>query len=381
MGNLTQPWRLHWFGRGETVLIIALFFLWQKKEMSMSTQLTLPRISLFERTTPAKLSRSSVLLWILICLTACSLGFSYDWHNRLLQNLGSHTIPLQAAGRELGTDFAGMDFDAQIEEAGLDESQVTKARADYALWHNKATRDLEAVGRIPAAADPWYVFHRKTVADDSKPIANMASLLYQQDEDLAAALQLRASGKTTEGAELFAHARMNTQLQEQAQSLIESSSSAYETAFNAYYVWHSRFVNFNYATAAIVLAFLAWQYLFILLNCRVVIQGTLVSILLCGFAFAYTDLGYRIADHHRHEAFWVFIPNNLATAVPEQRTTTDWVAQNNRAQAASAQILAFQGHISKAQGHIRYLLAALVALLIAGQTYKLAVFRAKRYYG
>ena len=206
----------------------------------MSTQLTLPRISLFERTTPAKLSRSSILMWVLIFLSAMSLGFSYDWHNRLLQNLGSHTIPSQVAGQELCTDFAGMDYDAQVEAMGLNDSQVTSARADYTLWHNKATRDLAAATRIPAAADPWYVFHSKTVAIDSKLIANMDSLLYQQDQNLDAALHLRATGRATEAAELFAYARnkLNAQLQAQAQSLIMSSSTASDRAFGAYYTWH-----------------------------------------------------------------------------------------------------------------------------------------------
>jgi hypothetical protein len=349
--------------------------------MSMSTQVKLSRSRLFERTTPAKLSRSTIFVWVLLCLAGCAIGFSYDWHNRLLQNLAIHTVPTEIAGHELSADFAGMAYDAQLEALAGDTDQTSKVRADYTLWHNKATRDLDAVSRLPPAVDPWYVFPDKVVAADSKLVLEMAPLLYEHDQALAEARQLLAAGQSGAADKPFRSAsEILTKLKVTSDLLISNSSSAYYAALGSYVPWHQRLVTANYAAAAIVLAFLAWQYLFILIKCRVVIQSTLVSLLLCAFAFGYTDLGYRVAEHHLYAAEFEMIPTNLAT-VPEQRAATDWTAQIKSSQAAAATATAFQGQASKAEGHIRYLLVALVALLLAGQTYKLAVLRAKRFYG
>jgi hypothetical protein len=351
----------------------------------MTAQTQLAKASpLFDRSTPAKLGRSVMFMWLLVVIASAFFVFSWQEQHSRIQSLSQQALPSVVGGYNLMADFQAMAGAAQAEFQDNNTAAKTAAN-DYNRWRDNAETDLDSVLHIKVVPGPLTWSSDKPNAQQAALFAKLKAAFTNYGDDVNAAQVLRDGGNVQAAQEKLAAStdEMNTILYPAARALFDSGHDTFKQTVAAYQSWHSLLEKGTGAVAAVLFAFICWQYAFILIRGnRAILQGTILTLLLAGAVSGYAYEGMKGVDLHVQRAVVEIFPTMAANAKLEQLIARPVNSAQLGADVQSVQVrqASFETETIKAEGGIRYLLAAPFLLLLGGLFYKHAVSRCLKDY-
>jgi hypothetical protein len=321
---------------------------------------------------------------LLLLLATLFMGFVFCETNARTAALGSYAEPSSFGGYMLMTDFKSMATAAGTEFASDSPSVRSQARTDYTAWRDKAVSEVDATTHIAPVTD-WLSWRAVTAPQSPALIARLKTASSAYLEDVSLARALRDSGNEEAAQEKFQASvqEMNTDLYPVAQALFDSGNKAFRQTVSVYNDWHNRLVIANYLVAAGLLAFIAWQYMFILRRGdRAILQGTLVTFLLTAAVAGYAYQGLQGVNQHVQTAVVTVYPTMFPPARIEllAKSQVDATAVRQDLVVVTQGDLSFAADIGKADRRIRFLPAAPLFFFCAYLFFKLTVRRSLKPY-
>ncbi len=349
----------------------------------MTTNSTKTPFSGFEHKIPAKLSRSKLLAWLLLILLAATGTCDYCQKHTVLQATQQEFIPSIASGVNIAADYRAID---ERQQASL-ASRQNESSSDYHDWNQKTARDIEQAVRITASggiSDPITMLRLPEVVDmtnfygggfvDYREAADAVRADLACGDFQSAKSDYEASKKT-----------LSTEVYPVAQQLFETGMKGLQIAAMTNRGGWTATNDALLAESVLLIAFLAWQYVFILLKCKIILQGTVLALLFSIATVAGTYQCDRMLDKHFAQAYQqdvLQLQSAQPFAAAQSFPAGDRAFSTTTAHSASPMQFAEDGlqrDLAKGSAFHDHLLAVALALLFAaGLSYSQAVARASK---
>jgi len=358
----------------------------------MTTKTTVTRAGWFEKTIPAKLSRSSYMVWLLLLFAAALLTGAFIQKHSVMQAIHTQSLPSIESGLNLTADFQGMqgklnDAVKELSNAGQyklftrdDLPDPPKFHAAYNRLRDQTIADLETATRINSASGILTInLPGLPPVVDTKELFKIGFQSYEadvnsawsalEDNDLTTAqTKIDAAEKTLEGV-----------IYPAAQRLYDSGAQSLTMSFAQYAQFHKVLTYAIFITGGLLLALICWQYMFMLANCKILLQATIVTLLLSAAPLTYAHIGFHRVDNHLTRVYALDYPVLLSKSQSKQALSQSATLAAS-AELAHTATVQFEGELGKSENAIRYLPFAFVVFIFAGLFYKLALSRALRDY-
>jgi hypothetical protein len=358
----------------------------------MTTKTTATRAGWFEKTIPAKLSRSSYMVWFLLLLAAAILTGAYIQKHSVLQAIHTQSLPSIESGLNLTADFHGMQgevnaaikagmWDAQLlSPVAAEQAPPPKFLADSNRLRDQTIADLETAKHINAASGILTVaLPGLPPVVDSTELLKIGFQSYEADVNSAWSALEDNDLTWAQGKADVAEKTLESVIYPTAQKLYDSGAQSLTVSLAQYDQFNKGLTIAWFLTAGLLLSVICWQYMFMLANCKILLQATIVTVLLSTAPFTYAYIGFHRVDNHLTRAYALDYPNLLSASQSKQALSQSATLAESASLARTARVQ-FESELLKSEKGIRYLPFVFVVFIFAGLFYKLAVSRALRDY-
>jgi hypothetical protein len=323
----------------------------------------------FNRTTPAKLARSAAGMWFLLAMAALVTLFAwYEPHMRI-QSLRQQSTEFSLSS-SLVTDFHMLEGAVDIEALSNWYQATERARSDYAIYRDDAARDLEAAARADSGGNLLsFGFDKPEL---SLRLTNLRQGFASFQDDVTAARKMTSAGNEDVAAKQFqaAHAQAS-QLLGDANDFNLATTKGVAQEYLSYREWHPHLRIALLAMVVIMSAFISWQYSFMVRRGKAGSPlSTILCLILCLGVFSYAYMSTTLLDKKMESSLATFQSSLQTKAKPAALPLAQMSSINWQSLADG-----FDRDMYKADSRIKYIPASLLALLIAGLLYQVAVLR------
>jgi hypothetical protein len=342
----------------------------------MTTKMTANRAGWFEKTVPAKLSRSTYMIWLLLIIAGSVLTGAFTLKHSVVQALHTQSLPAIESGLNLTADFRIMQSDVQSATKAESAEVGAKYRAEYNRMRDKTMSDLETTRHIAAPSGFLTVpLPGLPAAPETTDLLTIGFQTYEGDVNLVwSALDHKDAASATLHSEAAAKT-LSRVIYPTAQKLYDSGAETMTVSFAQYERFNQDLTYAGYASAGVLLALICWQYMFMFANCKILLQATILTLLLAVVPFGYAHQGLHAVDRHlmsAHSADYPVLVAEWKSSIPLSESAT----LSTHATSAYAASSLFEGELFKAESGILYLPFAGIFFIVAGLFYQVAVSRA-----
>jgi cytoskeletal protein RodZ len=341
------------------------------------------RQKLIDWSTPAKMSFSALIMRALLVLVSVGTVFAWYEGNAVVEVLTVQSTRVINDYRLLNDlNVMGVSTTEEFwQVSSANRPDLSKPRADYNAADAQVLADIDRDGTLVSADDPLSLF--KADGIHMQAVTKLKTAFANYHEGINAARMLADASNAKEA---FARFQATDQIRSRdlypaTVSLLEVDSRSLKESESSYSRWRVLTKTALYATAAGLLAFLVWQFLFLGFRGKPgAPSAVIVALMLSSVVFAYGFPGIYRFDAALHEdvaQMQVQVAPSAKLSAPVLVTDGSLSLRVKSVQTAQE---SFSEELSQAEAGVRILVLAPLIFLLVGFIYQLGIKRSLKEY-